>query len=78
MVLLAWLAITTAPSWSIRPQVISLVLLVVVLHLIARNRLWWLPLVCVVWANAHGLVIFGVAMSGAVLLEALALVATRD
>ena len=71
VVLLAWLAITTAPSWSIRPQVISLALLVVVLHLIARNRLWWLPLVCVVWANAHGLVIFGVAMSGAVLLEAL-------
>ena len=70
-VLLAWLAIATAPSWSIRPQVISLVLLVLVLHLIVRNRFWWLPLVCVVWANAHGLVIFGVAMSGAVLLESL-------
>ena len=70
-VLLAWLAVATAPSWSMRPQVISLALLVLVLHLIARNRLWWLPLVCVVWANGHGLVIFGVAMSGAVLLEAL-------
>jgi hypothetical protein len=71
MVLLAWLAVATAPSWAIRPQVISLALLVVVLHLIARNRIWWIPLVCVVWANAHGLVIFGVAMSGAVFLEAL-------
>src|SRR5262245_16261640 len=71
VVLLAWLAIATAPSWSIRPQVISLVLFVLVLHLIVRNRLGWLPLVCVIWANAHGLVIFGVAMGGAVLLEAL-------
>jgi hypothetical protein len=70
-VLLAWLAITTAPSWAIRPQVVSLALFVVVLHLVAHNRLRWLPLVCVIWANAHGLVIFGVAMSGAVLLEAL-------
>jgi hypothetical protein len=51
--------------------VISLALLVLVLHLIARNRRVWLPFVCVVWANAHGLVVFGVAMSGAVLLEAL-------
>jgi hypothetical protein len=71
VVVLAWLAIATAPSWSIRPQVISLALLVVVSHLIVRNRLAWLPLVCVIWANAHGLVIFGVAMSAAVLLEAL-------
>jgi hypothetical protein len=71
VVLLAWLTITTVPSWSIRPQVVSLALLVLVLHLIARNRLLWLPLVCVVWANAHGLVVFGVAMSGAVFLEAL-------
>ena len=69
--LLAWLALTTAGSWAVRPQVISLALLVLVLHLIARNRLGWLPVVCVVWANAHGLVIFGVAMSGAVLLEAI-------
>lgn len=69
--LLAWLALTTAGSWAVRPQVISLALLVLVLHLIARNRLAWLPLVCVIWANAHGLVILGVAMSGAVLLEAL-------
>jgi len=70
-VLLAWLVITTAPSWSIRPQVVSLLLLTIVLHLVARNRLWWMPLVCVVWANAHGLVIFGVAVAGAVLLDAL-------
>ena len=69
--LLAWLVLTTAGAWSIRPQVISLVLLALVIHLIARNKLEWVPVVCVVWANAHGLVIFGVAMSAAVLLEAI-------
>ena len=69
--LLAWLVIATAPEWAIRPQVISLLLLVVVAHLIARDRLAWVPVVCVLWANAHALVIFGVALSGALLLEAL-------
>jgi hypothetical protein len=69
--LLAWLVVATAAEWAIRPQVISLVLLVLMAHLIARDRLGWLPVVCVVWANAHGLVIFGVAMSAAVLLESL-------
>lgn len=69
--LLAWLAIATAPEWAIRPQVISLALLVLVAHLIARNRLAWLPVVCVLWANLHAMVIFGVAIGGVVLLEAL-------
>jgi hypothetical protein len=69
--LLAWLIVATAPEWAIRPQVISLGLLVLMAHLIVRNRLAWLPLVCVLWANAHALVIFGVALSGAVVLEAL-------
>lgn len=71
MGLLAWLAIATAPEWALRPQVFSLVLLVVATHLVARDRLAWLPLVCIVWANLHALVIFGVALSGAVLLDAL-------
>ncbi|MGH9256658.1 MAG: hypothetical protein ACRD3C_19030 [Vicinamibacterales bacterium] len=69
--LLAWLLVATAPEWAVRPQVISLALLVLVAHLIARGRLVWVPLVCVVWANAHALVIFGVVMGAAVLLEAL-------
>ena len=69
--LLAWLVVVTVPEWSIRPQVISLALLVLMAHLVARNRLAWLPLVCVVWANAHAMVVFGVVMGGAVLLEAL-------
>jgi hypothetical protein len=71
MALLGWLAIATAPEWAIRPQVISLALLVLVAHLIARDRLAWLPFVCVLWANLHAMVIFGVAVGGTVLLEAL-------
>jgi hypothetical protein len=69
--LLAWLVIATAGEWSIRPQVLSLVLLVLTAHIIVRDRLAWLPVICVVWANTHAMVIFGVLMSAAVALEAL-------
>lgn len=69
--LLAWLMITTASGWAIRPQVISLALLAAMAHAVVANRLWLLPVICVIWANAHALVLFGVVMSGAVFLEAL-------
>lgn len=69
--LLAWLAIATAPEWAIRPQVISLALIVLMTHLVVRGRLHWLPLVCVVWSNFHAMVIFGVGIAGAVAVEAL-------
>lgn len=69
--LLAWLVAVTAPEWAIRPQVISLALLVLMAHLIVHHRFAWLPAVCLVWANAHAMVVFGVALSGAVALEAL-------
>jgi hypothetical protein len=71
VVLLAFLVLATAPEWAVRPQVISLALLVVSAHLIARDRIVWLPLVCLVWGNAHAMVIFGVLMAGACALEAL-------
>jgi hypothetical protein len=69
--LLLFLVFATAPEWSVRPQVVSLALLVLMAHLIARDRMWWLPLVCVVWVNAHAMVILGVVMVGACALEAL-------
>lgn len=69
--LLVWLMVATAAEWSIRPQVLSLALLVVMAHLMVRERLAWLPVICVLWANTHALVIFGVVMGGAVALEAL-------
>ena len=70
-VALAVLLVTTAPEWSVRPQVISMVMLVICLHLVHRDRIGWLPLVCVVWANAHAMVVFGVVVAAAVALESL-------
>jgi hypothetical protein len=68
---LAVLMLVSAPGWSIRPQVVSFAFIVLMAHLIVRNRLAWLPVVCMVWANSHALVIFGVVISGALVLEAL-------
>jgi hypothetical protein len=70
IVLLAFLLLATAPEWAVRPQVISLALLVVMAHLITSGRIIWLPVVCLVWANAHAMVIFGVVMAAACALEA--------
>jgi hypothetical protein len=50
---------------------VSLVFLVVSARLILADRLEWLPVVFVLWANSHAMVVLGVAMSGAVALEAL-------
>jgi hypothetical protein len=62
--------VVTAPGWAIRPQVVSLLLLVLMAHLAVRDQLWWLPGVCVVWANVHALVIFGLVIAGALVAEA--------
>ena len=69
LTLLLFLLAATAPEWAVRPQVISLLLLVVSAHLLVRDRGSWLPLVCVVWANAHPQVIFGVLIAGSAALE---------
>ena len=65
----ALLLIATAPEWSVRPQVISLLFLVLCTHLLARGRIEWLPVVCLVWANVHAMVVFGVVVAGAVCAE---------
>jgi hypothetical protein len=71
LILLIFLMISTAPEWAVRPQVISLALLVLTGHMLARDRGGWLPLLFVVWANVHPQVVFGVLMAGAAALEAL-------
>jgi len=70
LMLLAFLALATVPEWAIRAQVVSLAFLVLMAHLVERDRIAWLPAVCVVWANAHAMVIFGVAIAVACALEA--------
>jgi MFS family permease len=44
---------------SLRPQVFSLLLLVVTVTLLARARFAWLPVVFLLWANLHGAVVVG-------------------
>jgi len=58
-------------TWSLRPQVFSMLLLMIVLRLALADRLLWILPVLVLWANSHALVIFGVAITGLVAFEAL-------
>jgi hypothetical protein len=77
LVVLLFMSVATLPEWSVRPQVISLALLVLTAHLVVRDRTVWLPLICAIWANAHPQVVFGVLMAGAAALEALVWSRTR-
>ena len=62
-------------AWALRPQLVTQLMMMVLLWLLARERYRWLPLLFVVWANAHG----AVAMGGAVLavVAAVALLRAR-
>jgi len=53
-------------SWALRPQAVSLLFLIVLLHLLLAQRFWLLPALFLVWANLHG----AVAMGGVVLTVA--------
>jgi hypothetical protein len=77
IILLLFLMIATAPEWAVRPQVFSMALFTVMLHLIVRDRLAWLPVVCLVWANVHAVVVLGLIVAGVVALEALVWTRTR-
>jgi hypothetical protein len=57
------------PEWSVRPQVFSLALMLLTVRLILADRLMWVPLVILVWANIHAVVVLGVALVLVVLLE---------
>ncbi len=54
--------------WALRPQVVSLLFLVLLVHLIVAERFRWIPFLFVVWANLHG----AVALGGVVLATATA------
>ena len=51
-----------APAWTIRPQVASLLFYALLMLLLARGRVWWIPLLFLVWANVHGQVVTGGAL----------------
>jgi hypothetical protein len=58
---------TATTMWSLRAQVLSLLLVVSTAALLRRRRLAWLPLLFWVWANLHGGVLLGVLLLGAAL-----------
>ena len=49
--------------WVLRPQIVTLFMLVALVWLLVEERHWPLPIVFVIWANAHG----GVSVGGLVL-----------
>lgn len=68
LILMAPILALAALLWVLRPQVVSMSLLVVLIWLLARERYRYVPVLFVVWANAHGAVVLG----GVVLVAAAA------
>jgi hypothetical protein len=67
--LLCLLAIMpSATQWSVRPHVVTLLAFTSTAFLLTRRRFILLPLVFLLWANAHGAVLLGVVMVGTVAL----------
>lgn len=50
--------------WSIRPQVFTVALLPLVVTLLARDRVRWVPAVVLLWSNLHGGVLLGLLAIG--------------
>ena len=69
---LALMMVGSVTEWAIRPQVISLALFVLALHLVNKERDQWLPLLCLIWYNMHGVAIVGAVIAGCSALEAVA------
>jgi hypothetical protein len=62
---LAFFMVPVMLTMAVRPQALSLLLFVITLRLVLRERWWPLPLITLVWANLHGGVVIGVAVIGA-------------
>jgi hypothetical protein len=52
--------------WALRPQVVSLLLLMVLVHLLCAERYRLIPVLFLLWANLHG----AVALGGALMVTA--------
>jgi hypothetical protein len=62
-VLLAGLALPAfATEWTLRPQLVTLLLLPVVVACVLRSQLRWLPMIFLLWANLHGGFIVGLVV----------------
>lgn len=59
---------SASTTWSPRPQVLSLLLLVLTMTLLCTRRYVWLPITFLLWANLHGAVVMGLLLLGAALV----------
>jgi hypothetical protein len=72
VVLVAVFTVSSARLWSLRPQVVSLCLLVFAVRLMVARREWWLPVLFLAWANLHGGAVLGIcAIAGAAIARAI-------
>jgi len=71
LALLVGLIVVMTPEWAPRPQALSLALLMLTAWLVIRDRILFLPILMVVWANAHGVVLLGIVLAGVDVAEAL-------
>jgi len=60
-------AFASAPSWGVRPQMLTLLLASVLLLILERsyrhpNLLWWTPLLMLLWVNLHAGYALGIAL----------------
>lgn len=69
-VLVALTLPVTLATAAVRPQAVSLLLLVVVVALLRSGRLWPVPLIVLVWANLHGAFVFALVAVGAAIVAA--------
>jgi len=63
-----WIGLAVISSsfwWQPRPHAFSLLFIATTVTLVATWRVWWLPLVFLVWANCHGGVLLGFVFLGA-------------
>jgi hypothetical protein len=67
---LVLLMLGSASGWAVRPQAISLALFVLAVHMVIKERDYWLPLLCLIWSNMHGVAIVGAVIAGCSALEA--------
>ena len=59
-------------SWTLRPQMVSMLCFALILWLIRERRWWWCVPLMLIWANAHGGVVFGgIALGSACVAAAL-------
>ena len=69
--LTAFVVASASTTWSLRAQVLSLLLVALTMALLRRRRYGWLPVVFWCWANLHGAVLLGMLLLGAALAAAL-------